>query len=495
MTQLEDRDRSLDTSRKSFRNHLLRRTAPAIIVSLLLLCTIIWATVYLAFKITEKRLLVSEINEVTSMVGYSGTDLEPDRYVWHEPHHLSISIGRDPLFVQVFDSSGALLRQSENAVELERNSAFPDTLFVRLAGTSRKSIQPASFEVSGQAFHVAVGRIEAHSGHLLGFVQVMKYAPDIQTYLTYWAYLLIGVFSFFSILIIGTIAWSANRVLRPLKAITQYAEQVSIDDLGVPLVIPESADFESMVLATALNDLTTRLKTMIDGVRQFTADAAHEMVTPLTILRGHIDVALRRPRTDASYEQTLRFLESRMDQMIRMVRGLILLARMDESNHVAIEPVDISVIANTVYQELEGVASSKGLDFSVSVSERTVADAQTDLIKEAILNLVENAIKYTETGWIRLSVDRTDDTVLIRVEDSGPGLEAEEQKLIWRRFYRTAKASLQRVEGSGLGLALTQKIITRLSGHVDVVSTLGVGSRFIISLPATGFSEAIENEE
>jgi signal transduction histidine kinase len=484
MTDTSDREISPERTVLSFRRRLLRKTTPAILLSLALLCVFVWLAVYIAFSVTEQRLLRSEIEEVTSMVGFGGEYLRPDRYEWNEPHHLSISIGRNPLFVQVFDTSGNLLQQSENVTILTRLTTFPDSLLMRPASGERRRIRPNSVISSGRRYNWTVGRVEKTGGDLLGYVQVVKYAPDNRMYLVYWGLLLGVIFIIFSSLILGTIAWSADQALIPLRAITQYARDVSAEDLDTPVQIPDDADMESVVLANALNDLTNRLKELIDGVRQFTADAAHEMITPLTILRGHIEVALRRPRTDVSYEQTLRFLESRLDQMIRMVRGLIMLARMDESSHIVREAVDVGMIAVAIHTELVSVAKDKNLDISVSTDDNSMANSQTDLVYEAAYNLVENAIKYTDSGWVKISVERRPETVLFIVEDSGPGLTAEEQRLIWRRFYRTPGATTQRVEGSGLGMALTQKIVSGLDGHVDVVSKRGEGSRFIISLPA-----------
>lgn len=278
----------------------------------------------------------------------------------------------------------------------------------------------------------------------------------------------------------------ARRALKPVDSMTQAVRRISGEHLQERLPETGSGD-ELDRLANTLNEMLGRLEDSFRQVRQFSADASHELQTPLTILKGEIEVALRSPRSLEEYQRVLHSCLEEIERIGRLVGGLLLLARADAGVlRLDLQSVDLPELVTEVVTRMRRLAEEKSILLRSDFSEPISIQGDKEHLQRLLLNLVDNAIKYTQPGGlVTVSLKGDDHQVRIIVTDTGIGLSPSEQEQIFTRFYRSAEAKSQG-GGAGLGLCLVRSIAEAHGGSIEVDSTLGQGSTFTVVLPAHG---------
>jgi heavy metal sensor kinase len=277
----------------------------------------------------------------------------------------------------------------------------------------------------------------------------------------------------------------ARRSLSPMSQIAARARQITAESLGGRLPVPNPHD-ELGQLATVFNATLARLENSFAELRRFTADASHELRTPLTALRAVGEAALR---PDAGDPKSLReALSSMLEETRRLsdlVDALLLLARADTGVIVAsLQQVDLAELLSEVRDTLLVLAEEKSQQLEIVAGQLTV-EADRELLRLALLNLVHNAIRYSAEGLIiSLRLRRRDANAVVEVVDQGPGIAPEHQQKIFERFYRIDQARSRASGGAGLGLAIARWAIERQGGHIELESELGRGSLFRIVIPS-----------
>lgn len=272
------------------------------------------------------------------------------------------------------------------------------------------------------------------------------------------------------------LAWSASgRVLTPLRSLVQTARSISETDLTQR--IPVQGSGELAELASTFNGMMDRIETAFASQRDFINDAAHELRTPITIIRGHLELLDDDPEEQ---QETLELVIDELDRMSRFVDDLILLAKTERGDFLKLETIDVDVLTEELYAKTKGLAH-RNWQLQTKGTGHIVADRQR--ITQAIMNLAQNATHHTtETDAIALgsTVDRNN--VRFWVRDTGEGINESDQQRIFERFARAAN-SRRRSEGAGLGLSIVRAIAQAHGGWVELFSRLGVGSTFTIVLP------------
>ncbi len=466
-------------ARPSFRRRLLGRVGPTLVLVLAALCLLVWGIAYATLNHTANDLVEREIEEVISEILTPSGALLVDRYFWDEPHHLFIERRIDPLFLQVFDGQGRLLRASKN---IERLSPphYPDRL-LDVSGAILVS-KLHRFRVGEMDLYHITRPVEGPDGQTVGYVQVGRFVPDTASLLRPLAFFLVGLFLFFSMVLLWLIGVSAGRVLRPLEHITGFAQSITSRQLGARVAVPPDADRETALLANVMNETLDRLEDAFEEMRRFTSNAAHELQTPLTVLRGHVEIALRRARSPEAYRETLRLLDTRLSELTRTVRALLMLARLDRSDALPTERIDLAALVREEGEAFAHGARERGLALTIEANGEAWIDGQPDLLREIVRNLLDNALKYTTEGRVEVRVTGGDPVVL-SVADTGPGIAPEYAPLVWNRFFRVPGVQRVQVGGSGLGLSIVRQIVLRHGGNVSVASEPGTGARFEVRLP------------
>ncbi|MBI3248157.1 MAG: HAMP domain-containing protein [Deltaproteobacteria bacterium] len=276
----------------------------------------------------------------------------------------------------------------------------------------------------------------------------------------------------------------ARHALAPVDAMVETARKISAEDLSQRLNAPERQD-ELGRLAEVLNAMLARLEQSFTAVRHFSADAAHELRTPLTILKGELEVASRTPQNAQEYQRVLTSCLEEVDRLSALVEDLLFLARSDSGNvSLPQTTVNLTDLLGDVFPALAALAEDAGVACTITPAPSLWVRGNESLLFRLVFNLGENAVKYTSAGGaVTLALKRSDDTAVLEVLDTGPGITPEEQERIFDRFYRGDRARSR--GGTGLGLTLTHSIVLVHGGQIAVDSILGKGSCFRVTLPLT----------
>ena len=289
--------------------------------------------------------------------------------------------------------------------------------------------------------------------------------------------------------IVGVIAaaggyWISGRALAPVDRMTRAAQDISLRNLDRRIDVPR-ADDELRRLAETFNEMLGRLQASVGDMVRFTADASHELRTPVTLIRATTELALSRPRSDDAYREALAEVLEHAERMSVLVADLLSLARADAGVEPGeMLPTDLRSVAEEAARAVQPAVRQRGLAFELDTRAGAMIDGAPESLRRLLLILLDNAIKYTPPGgWVQLAVGRGDRGATIEATDSGPGIDAAERPFIFDRFYRGAVARAQ-TEGSGLGLSLARTIVERHGGVIDVGSGPGGrGCRILIHLP------------
>lgn len=300
--------------------------------------------------------------------------------------------------------------------------------------------------------------------------------------------------------------WLADRALRPVKTITQTAQQISETDLNQRLHLPGRDELTE--LGNTFDQMLDRLQAAFERQRQFTADASHELRTPLTIIDLETSRMLSGKRTPEDYEGVLKTIKSENKSMIRLVTNLLELARMDAGQtSLKTEPLDLAELASEVIERMAPLAKAQGVTLVVGELAETDISGDRALLSQMVTNLVENGIKYSAgvvEPKVEISVGNREEArrqvAWVKVIDNGIGIDAEHLEHIFDRFYQV-EASRTHADsadgdgvqsessGTGLGLAIAQWIARAHQGEIRVESRIGRGSTFEVVLPVATIHE------
>lgn len=279
--------------------------------------------------------------------------------------------------------------------------------------------------------------------------------------------------------------WMSRKALAPVDALVRTARDISGTNLNRRLQTLKTGD-ELQRLTETLNEMLDRIESAFQKITQFTADASHELRTPVSLIRTEAELALRRSRTEAEYEESLRQILQEAERTTLLIEQLLELARADSGcGSLIMQPVDLPAVVRGVVSGWQQVAAARNLQFSTDICKLdacVMGDAT--LLRRLVDIILDNAFKYTPSpGSVRLALDVREEAAVITVQDSGAGIAHEDQEKIFERFYRVDKARSRGQGGVGLGLAIAEWIVLQHRGVISVESGLGEGAIFRAELP------------
>lgn len=323
------------------------------------------------------------------------------------------------------------------------------------------------------------------SGRMISLIQVGMSLKSMNETRFLFLVIMAGILPI-GLLLSGYGGWLlARRALRPVDEMTAAARRISAEQLGERLNETGTGD-ELDNLAKTLNQMLVRLDVAFSQVRRFSADASHELQTPLTILKGEIELALRSTRTPEEYRETLESSLEEVDRISQLVEGLLLLARAEAGVlRMDRQPVELGEVLEDTRRRLQVVAESRSIDLRRGTVEPVIVGGDRERLQRMVLNLAENAIKYTKaSGHVTLSLKREGQWAVLLVSDNGIGIPEDDRAQIFRPFYRSEGARSLEVKGTGLGLSIAASIAHAHGGTIEVESELGSGSTFRVSIPS-----------
>lgn len=284
----------------------------------------------------------------------------------------------------------------------------------------------------------------------------------------------------------------AGRVLSPVSAMAAKARQITAERLSERLDVHNPND-EFGRLAIVFNDTLKRLQDSFDRLRRFTADASHELRTPLTAMRSVGEVGLSDDADLASCRNVIGSMLEEADRLAFLVDNLLTLTRFDSSkSYLEPESLNLTSLVNDIVECLQVLAEEKGQTLSVAAEGIVNVKANQVTLRQGLINLLDNAIKYTDSnGCIRIVVKQTScGEAVVEIVDNGPGIASEHHNEIFGRFYRIEKGRSSEQGGTGLGLAIARQGVEVNGGRIELESKQGEGSTFRIILPAQKGDEA-----
>jgi heavy metal sensor kinase len=387
----------------------------------------------------------------------------------------------DGKWLQILDGDGNWVYRSARIADLNTSLALPQTLPQRGTtsefqhGTRHVRAFSSAIEVDGRSYSVEAG---ASINKQLALLRQFGIGLWVITPLVLCVAILAG-------------HAMSRKALEPITVMAVEARRISDKNLDQRLRVPPAND-EISHLSITLNNMLARIDVGFRSMREFTANASHELRTPIARLRTEVDIALMRPRSTAEYQDTLEHIQEVAEEMTGLTETLLSLARAEtRSEPLELAPVDAWELIQVVHQEWAVVAQHLMLDLRTERigtepgqgSEPLWVAANRPALLRVLRILLDNACKFTPAGGtISIIATQTRDNVLLAVEDSGIGIPEDEQELVFERFYRVRGDKTQQRNGSGLGLSLATWIAQQHDTTIKLKSGPGAGSCFELSL-------------
>lgn len=274
----------------------------------------------------------------------------------------------------------------------------------------------------------------------------------------------------------------AKLTLNPVNSMIKTIRAITAENLRLRLDLPDTKD-ELQRLAETFNDMLIKLDAAFSTQRQFIQDISHELRTPLTILKGNLEVALKRIRSTQEYEATLNSSIEEIDKITKLVDSLLILARLDNKEiPLTIQSIDLKLFIEDILADVNILVQEKGINIALICEDKVILDADQLYLRRLFLNLLDNALKFTPSnGKVTFRVRKKDEVATIEVIDTGIGISESELPYIFNRMYQVPRLSTN--TGFGLGLAIARSIVEIHRGKIAAKSQINQGTTFIISIP------------
>lgn len=337
--------------------------------------------------------------------------------------------------------------------------------------------------LGGRQMLLAAHKVQAPDGTKY-LIETGAPMDEVQSDLRHWLTFLVAGLPIEMALALGGGYVLVKRALGPVDRIAASAERISSRNLSERLPVPQTGD-ELERLSVALNHMIQRLDEAFQYSRRFVADASHELRTPLTVLRGELESFVQDPRLSPERREQLGSALEEVERLANIVEGLFAISRLDAGEAQAEwVPFDLAQLASATTDQMSLLAEDKKIRLTCAAKTGVWVEGDRSRLKQVIVNLLDNAIKYTPSdGAVSLDVQANDGHAVLEVADNGIGIPAEALPRIFDRFFRVDRARSRDQGGAGLGLSIVKSICAAHYGRVEAASTPGKGSRFRVELP------------
>lgn len=377
-------------------------------------------------------------------------------------------------YLEVYAENGELIYRSA-FLEQHQSALFPPDEIQRTILRSRR--------IDRRPFRFILQKLEVN-GHVYT-VEMGAPADDaVETLYVFRSYMLL----FAPLLLLAAAGggyWLSRRALSPVDALVRTAREISGANLDSRLQKLSTGD-ELQRLSETLNEMLGRIENAFLRVTQFTADASHELRTPVSLIRTEAELALRRSREESEYREALHHILQEAERMTALIGELLELARSDSGRETLhLQPIDLRETLGRVVESWRQIATARNVGFSATLEpESMFVMGDETALHRVIEILLDNAFKYTpDSGTVHLSLASQGESAALTLRDSGLGIAPEDQAKIFERFYRADKSRSREQGGAGLGLSIAQWIVAQHSGSIEVESHPGTGSVFYVRLP------------
>ena len=393
---------------------------------------------------------------------------------------LSMMAEMSNIDVTIFDENGMTIGQTSNFNPPKIRSLTPGNLTTLSQGESLR-LQLANEQQ--ERFHAITQPIAGSTG-LFGAVMLFSSIEAVEETVQQIRYLILLAGTGALLIAIGITPILSRRISRPLLEMEQATKRIAQGNFETRVRVTTQDEVSS--LAGAINELAKELKRNRDTRSEFFANISHELRTPITYLEGYSKVlAEKMVHSEEEKNRYLEVIHQEAKRMKHLVDDVFELSKMEEGKiSLSLEWMDLSEALKSAIDKLEPKLKEKGLGLDYQVESNlpyTFADGVR--MEQIFINLLDNAIRYTDSGQIMVSMFREQSNLIFQISDTGPGIPEEDQPYIFERFYRVEKSRSREHGGTGLGLAIVKKLIDLQGGYIEMKSTVNKGTTFILTFP------------
>ncbi len=413
-----------------------------------------------------------EVNEYKEKINVTERDVELlDHEEWEQREHNEVSV--DPVFLEITNSVGTVLEKSSNLKTqslLFNYKVLKDKVTdIKLSGKLVRQKQvPLYFQNKVNGYLIVAVSMEEAIG-ILSKLQTILYV----------------LFPIVLVLLFLVAQFIAGRSIRPINAIIVTSNAITNDNLKARIPLPKNKD-ELFILSQTINNLLDRIESTIEREKQFTSDASHELRTPLAVIKGTLEVLIRKPRNTEEYQQKINFCIAEVDRINNLVDQLLLLARFENQKlSLKIEKVNLNDCVLETVHRFESKAKSRNIKVITNFAEEIYANTDGYFFTIILNNLISNALKYSkDNGVVEISLEKVLNKTLLRVKDNGIGISSDEIDKVFNSFYRTSTTTNHpEIKGIGLGLSIAKRLCDILSITICISSQENVGTTLELSIP------------
>jgi heavy metal sensor kinase len=413
-------------------------------------------------------------NDFTGLASFRSID-EDDRQEEKDEHDVFRHNDVEPQFIQLVDAKGLVVKKSVNL--------FPDSLSFH--ARFRRTAYFNS-NVNGQTVRQVQVPLENRHGLTEGYLLVAFPLENVIIVLSDLQ--MVFLFSFPGIILILFVLTRliAGRSIRPIDEVIATAEKMTQANLDQRIPLPRNRD-ELYRLSATINALLDRLQDAFLREKQFTADASHELKTPLAAVKGTLDVLVRKPREREHYETKIHYCLQELNRMARLIDQLLMLARYESTGlRPRIEEIELSILIEAAIERLKPHAAEKEMTVRFNRMQSGNVAADPAMLEMIIENILSNAIKYSPSGSpIDIALEPGTNAFLCSISDHGIGIPEEKLHAIFERFYRVDESRSSSTGGFGLGLSIVKKLADLQQIRIAVQSARNEGTIFTLSIPVS----------
>lgn len=390
---------------------------------------------------------------------------------WRAREHNSISV--NPVFVQFYDTNGETIDKSPNLKESD----------LKLFDSSKNDVF-----VNSELNSIPIRQIQTpilNSNKVVGFLVVAMSLEDFEIVLILKNILLI-TFPLILFLLFLIARFFAGRSIKPVQTIIETSNQITKDNLKSRIPLPQNKD-ELYILSENINSLLNRIENAVDREKQFTSDASHELRTPLAVIKGTMEVLIRKPRNEEEYKDKIRFCINEVDRLNKMVDQLLLLARFEnQKSNSKKESVYLNALVLDTLSRYSDKIEAKKISVITHFNADFYVESDNYLLSIIIENLISNAIKYNHVnGTIEVELKESTNEITLTISDNGIGISEQDLNKIFNSFYRSDVSNHPEIKGTGLGLSIVKRLCDVLNFKISVESKLNNRTQFSLFLPIT----------
>jgi signal transduction histidine kinase len=412
------------------------------------------------FEVEEYLEKIQFVNHETKLI---------DKNEWIKQEHNEISV--NPVFLVLSDKFGGVIEKSEN---LRKES-------LRFTKNSRVKVV-SDFKLGGKLvrqMQVPLIKKNQVRGYLLVAVSLEEASITIRNLLN----ILLLSYPITLILLFLVARIITGRSIKPILNIIETADKISQENLNARIDLPKNKD-ELQLLSQTINDLIDRIQNAVVREKQLTSDASHELRTPLAVIKGTLEVLIRKPRNQTEYLEKINFCISEVDRLNTLVSQLLLLARFEnQKQNIKHEEVSLNAIILDELSRYSDKIKNKGITVKHHFSEDYIIKSDNYLISIVVGNLISNALKYSnENGEISIDLSNDDSTIIVSIFDNGIGISKDNINRVFDPFFRSEPNDHPEVKGTGLGLSIVRRICILLDIDIKISSEENSGTNVILSL-------------